>query len=90
MCNIYFNYNIYKKNLAYVYSGCFFAAGCGNADAFVETLSSTQCSDAAASFSMSCFSYCGYNMVYSQTSMTVEICVQICNINGFTYSGLAQ
>jgi len=80
-----------KINKAFVYVGCFEAAGCGGWDAFIETgLSSIECSNIATCISMACNSGCGYNVIQSYTSMTVDLCVQICNTHGFTYAGLAQ
>jgi len=69
--------------------GCF--SGGGNAcwtDAFVETLTSQQCSSWASAFSMSASIFCGYGLISSSTSMTIEICLHICNSNGFVYAGL--
>ena len=65
---------------------------CNNYDPFNETLTSTQCENAAASFSMECITgvYCGYSFVQSKTNMTIEACLQICMSNSFIYVGLRK
>jgi hypothetical protein len=59
-------------------------------DVFVETLSFTQSQNAAAAYSMYVYSGCSYYQIYSFTSMTVDICVQICAGYGFNYAGLEK
>jgi len=61
-------------------------------DIFSETLSAAHCDSACIDFPVSCTSYVinsfVYYGVYSNTSMTVEMCLQICTTIGFKYAGL--
>ncbi len=74
--------------------GCYPSlSSCDNSDVFVETgLTSAQCTSAATAHSMSVrsVSLCGIAcQVFSSTSMTVEICLQICvTTYGYSYAGI--
>ncbi len=71
--------------------GCYPSLSCSNADVFVETgLSLAQCKSEAATYSMSVMSLCStVCQVYSATSMTIEICLQICVTKyGYKYAGI--
>jgi len=77
------------KDLAYSNVGCFATNDGCQSDAFVETLTQTQCSLAAASFPVAYCGSCGsYNYLKSDSSMTIELCLQICAQANFTYSGI--
>jgi hypothetical protein len=84
---------ILKFIIAYISVGCFGSFTCNNTDVFSETgLTSDQCFNTVAGLtSMYCYaSICGSQMAYSNTSMTVEICLHICALNGFYYAGLQK
>jgi len=88
-------YNPFKK--AYSYVGCYFGGTTGNLNSlFVETgLTSTQCNNAASSYSMWCYYLSPTYVVYTYTTgsywnqgMTIQKCLVICNSYGFLYAGL--
>jgi len=57
---------------------------------FVESLSSTQCNSAASAYGITCYfnvSFQKYSVMSS--SMTVELCLQVCSsYGGFTFGAL--
>ena len=72
--------------------GCYRTKNAYYDDVFVETLTTSQCNSAAASYSFDA-SYCasnngGYPGVGSSSSMTVDKCLQICTSYAFKYAGL--
>ena len=78
--------------------GCYAStSGCYYSDVFVESLTSSQASTAAASFSPTmtacvggCAS-CSRYAFYSTTTMTVEKCLQACiTTYGFKYGGVQE
>ena len=74
--------------------GCFYSASTCYSDVFIETLTPIQCLNASLSYSFNashCESdTCGFSYVSSSATngMTIEVCLQICTTNGFTYAGL--
>jgi len=66
-------------------------SACGYNDVFIEMgLDSTQCNNIATVNSISCYPNaggCGQNNLASST-MTVELCSQICTSYRFAYTGL--
>ena len=84
--------NFIKKCQAYTSVGCYASSNiCNWSDVFVEKgISSTQCSNFISIVSeMECFKgKCEYQWVRSNSSMTVEKCLQMCVSNGFKYAGI--
>jgi len=78
---------------AYVSVGCYATQNsCGN-DVFVEYgISDAQCTNAQSTLpGVSCDpNLCSYYGVDSVSIMTIELCLQVCNSNGFTYAGLCS
>ena len=70
--------------------GCYKCQDTCGYDVFVETITPTQCTNAELTYPVLCDSLCstGYNAVSSNTSMTIEICLQMCITFGFKYAGL--
>ncbi len=76
------------KNQDYLNIGCYAAEYSCGIDVFVETLTSAQCSNSAKSQSMA-YSNCGsYYYIGPSSAMTIEICLIVCNTNGFAFAGL--
>ena len=72
--------------------GCYITKNSHWDDVFYEKLTTAQCYAAASSYSLDS-AYCasnngGYPGVGSRSSMTVEICLQICTSYAFKYAGL--
>jgi hypothetical protein len=61
-------------------------------DVFIDSLQVYQCENMASNYSMEChldaFGCSYFNMIFSETSMTIGICLDICSTNGFVYAGL--
>jgi hypothetical protein len=76
------------KKLDYFSIGCYAAENSCGIDVFVETLTSTQCSNSANGLSMTCYKCGSYYLIGSSSGMTIEICLVMCNTNGFVFAGL--
>jgi hypothetical protein len=74
---------------AYESVGCYISFDSCWSDVFVETLSSTQCTNADASITgLSCpGAACGNYYLVSYAIMTVELGLLVCTSNGFKYVG---
>jgi hypothetical protein len=71
-----------------VYTGCYLSSNTD--DVFNENLTPAQC-NASAIAPDYCDQNNGYNEIYSNSSMTVEKCVQICiTTYGYKYAGINQ
>ena len=73
--------------------GCFYSAPTCYSDVFNESLNLTQCQNGALAYSFDSSNcppdLCGYSYVTSSANgITIESCLEICSVNGFTYAGL--
>ncbi len=77
-------------NTTFVSIGCYNSAQGMLTDVFTETLTASQCTSAASSYSMMCEGPDGisYYWVTHFFSMTAELCLQVCTTSGFRYAGL--
>ena len=86
---------INKSNISYI-KAPYVSVGCYPAssstywnDIFEESgISSSECSLAISNLTgLECYAN-AYQWIYSNTSLTVEICLKICITHGFNYTGL--
>ena len=78
---------------AFTSVGCYSPPEC-YFDVFVDSLTSVQCSSTANAYSPMvcgetiCTCGCSYYWLFSNTSMTNDICIKMCIGNGFKYAAL--
>jgi hypothetical protein len=73
----------------YANIGCYTAKSNSCFDVFVETLSSEQCSNTIKIISgTTCALNCGTYSSIQSSLLTIEMCLQICSLNGFKLAGL--
>ena len=87
---ISFFLNILK---AYTYVGCYGSNGLYCRTFVEDGLSSTLCTSAASSYTLNCTgcyqaSTALTNYLATSNSMTVELCLRVCNAYGYIYAGL--
>ena len=75
--------------------GCYATENSCGTDIFNEILSYADCQKAASTYSLGSLNCtqsvdsCGFTQVLSSV-MTIELCLQVCNSNGFKFAGLCR